>query len=97
MGEVGFINYLMKAFSMIRSHMCDQHMTLFFLQYICMMGNAEPVSATIVVLGCLPILGLKHAEVQIKYCKLHIVTAIEVSFKVFFGFRIPAFGCGRAH
>ena len=77
--------------------MCDQHMTLFFLQVICMIGEAEPVLATIIVLGRLPILGWKPAEVQIKYCKLHIVTAIKVSFKVFFGFRIPAFGCGRAH
>ena len=63
---------------MIRRLMCDQRMTLFFLQFICMIGRAEPLLATIIVWGCVPILVWKPAEVQIKYCKLHTVTAIKV-------------------
>ena len=67
-------------------------MRLFFLRYLYMIERAEPVFATIIVISCLAILGLKQAEVQIKYCKLHIVTAIKVSFNVDLGFRIYVFG-----
>ena len=57
--------------------------------------STEPAFAISMVMSCLSILAWESDKVQIKYCKLHIVTAIKVSFKLVFGFRISAFGWGR--
>ena len=43
-----------------------------------MIGRAEPVFATIIVIRCLAIRDWKQAKIQIKYCKLNIVTAIKL-------------------
>ena len=57
--------------------------------------STEPVFAISMVVSCLTILVWKSDKVQIKYCKLHIVTAIKVSFNLFLVFRIHLFGWGR--
>ena len=57
--------------------------------------STEPAFAISMVMSCLSILAWESDKVQIKYCKLHIVTAIKVSRQLFFGFRIHEFGWGR--
>ena len=57
--------------------------------------STEPAFSTSMESSCLSILVWKASKVQVKYCKLHIVTAVKVSRKSFLGFRIHEFGWGR--